>query len=73
MDDKDTEYKLNTKILSKDRYTRELLMFGYPVIGGWVPFLGFRTEYDSGYAFKILLAEWCLFSIGLVLSAEEVK
>lgn len=48
-----------------------ILFFGYPLFGGWIPFIGFTTIWDSVYEeeVKVFLIEW--LCIGIAIEAEK--
>lgn len=48
-----------------------IIMFGFPLFGGWLPFLGFVTFEHNGNEFKSFLAEWFLH--GLVITNSKVE
>lgn len=62
-----TKFKLDLIPLRFSEYSGCLLMFGYPLFGGWLPYLGFQTMYDEeGNEVQIFLAEWFLRGIAVV-------
>lgn len=50
-----------------------LLMFGYPLFGGWLPFIGFVTFEHSDKPFKAFLIEWLLYGLIITKSKLELK
>jgi len=49
-----------------------ILLFGYPLFGGWLPFVGFITFYnDNDDEIKCFLIEW--FCHGLALTRDMRK
>lgn len=62
---------------------KNLLMFGYPVIGGWIPKLAFETEVSYSLHedtlepikkryYKFFVAEWFIRGYVFVYKVEEV-
>jgi len=73
-------YKFSFKPFSIDAY-RDLLMFGYPVLGGWLPYLAFNTDIETEETLltikvvekKFFVAEWLLRAIIIVYSVKATK
>tara|TARA_R110000796_G_scaffold203764_1_gene320019 strand:+ start:515 stop:772 length:258 start_codon:yes stop_codon:yes gene_type:complete len=71
-------YKFSFKPFSFDSYN-DLLMFGIPVLGGWIPYLGFNTEvrYEESVLSEIevekkfFVAEWLLRAV-IIIYSEKV-
>jgi hypothetical protein len=48
-----------------------ILMFGYPLFGGWIPFIGFVTFEHNDNEFKSFLIEWLLH--GLIITSSKME
>jgi len=66
------EFNFNSTPFSKHSRTNELLFFGMPLFGGWLPFIGFRTEDVEDIRYRAFIAEWCMYSVGYVTHIEEL-
>ena len=54
-------------------YRGRLLMFGYPLFGGWLPFIGWITLYskDGESTLQAFSLEWLLRGILIIGGAPE--
>ena len=50
-----------------------ILMFGYPLFGGWLPFVGFVTFEHKDKEFKSFLVEWLLYGLVITNSKAELE
>jgi hypothetical protein len=64
-------FHFNSKVISRHKTSNELLFFGYPLFGGWLPFIGFRIERVEETIYRAFLAEWFMYSVGYVTHIEE--
>lgn len=58
------------KIFSRD-IDGELLLFNYPLLGGWLPFIGLRTNIYEDWVFRSFTIEWFLVGFSIILNEEE--
>jgi len=49
-----------------------ILMLGYPLFGGWLPFAGFMTFQHEDNEFKSFLIEWLLRGVIITSSRAEL-
>ena len=50
-----------------------ILMFGYPLFGGWLLFVGFVTFEHEDREFKSFLVEWLLYGLVITNSKAELE
>jgi hypothetical protein len=50
-----------------------ILMLGYPLFGGWLPFVGFVTFQHEDNEFKSFLIEWLLRGVIITSSRAELE
>jgi hypothetical protein len=67
------EFQFSSTIFSRHKQSREILFFGFPLFGGWLPFLGFRTEDIEGLICRAFIAEWFMYSFGYVTHIDGDK
>tara|TARA_R110000803_G_scaffold166821_1_gene230151 strand:+ start:370 stop:579 length:210 start_codon:yes stop_codon:yes gene_type:complete len=67
----DDEFDFNNVMLSRHKLSGEILFFGFPLFGGWLPFIGFRTEAIEDIVYRAFIAEWFMYSVGYVTHIEE--
>jgi hypothetical protein len=67
----DNEFEFNNAMFSRHKLSREILFFGFPLFGGWLPFIGFRTEAIEDIVYRVFIAEWFMYSFGYVTHIEE--
>tara|TARA_R110002126_G_scaffold10053_3_gene44983 strand:+ start:489 stop:734 length:246 start_codon:yes stop_codon:yes gene_type:complete len=71
-EDIDLAYKLTWNPLKFDSINGALLLFGYPLIGGWLPYLGFVTFVnDREEEMRTFMIEWFLRGIILHSNKDE--
>ena len=51
----------------------ELIFFGFPLFGGWLPFIGFVTFPNKGEDVKAFTMEWFLRGIVITTSKLELE
>jgi|TARA_R110000744_G_scaffold230359_1_gene348540 hypothetical protein len=71
-EDKDIYYKLTWNPLKFDSTDGALLLFGYPLFGAWLPYIGFVTFMnDREEPMRTFIIEWFLRGIILHSNKEE--
>jgi hypothetical protein len=65
------DFQFSSTIFSRHKQSREILFFGFPLFGGWLPFLGFRTEAIEDIVYRAFIAEWFMRSFGYVTYIGE--
>jgi hypothetical protein len=65
------EFEFNNVMFSRHKLSREILFFGFPLFGGWLPFIGFRTEaIEDDLICRAFVAEWFMYSVGIITHIE---
>tara|TARA_R110002072_G_scaffold243787_1_gene403008 strand:- start:570 stop:809 length:240 start_codon:yes stop_codon:yes gene_type:complete len=71
-DQEDVNYKFTLMPLKLDKIDGAILLFGYPLFGGWLPYIGFVTfENERGEHMRSFMVEWFLHGIILHMNKEE--
>ena len=63
-------------MITRCEVSNELLLFNYPLFGGWLPFIGFRNmivdldedEFDVVRTFSL---EWFLYGVDIMRLPED--
>lgn len=68
------KFKLEIIPLRFSEFDGSILLFGFPLFGGWLPYLGFKTlENEDGDELQIFLVEWLLRGIAFVSPSSRIK
>lgn len=71
-DQEDENYKFTLMPLKLDKIDGAILLFGYPLFGGWLPYIGFVTfENERGEHMRTFIIEWFLRGIILHSNKDE--
>lgn len=71
-DQEDFSYKFRLQPLKIDKIDGAILLFGYPLFGGWLPYLGFVTFVnDREEEMRTFMMEWFLRGIILHSNKDE--
>jgi len=58
--------------LKLDKIDGAILLFGYPLFGGWLPYIGFKTFYNErDEAMRTFMVEW--FLRGFIFHSNKDK
>ncbi len=71
-DQEDVNYKFTLMPLKLDKIDGAILLFGYPLFGGWLPYMGFVTfENKREEHMRTFMIEWFLRGIILHSNKDE--
>ena len=71
-DQEDFSYKFRLQPLKIDKIDGAILLFGYPLFGGWLPYMGFVTfENEREEHMRTFMMEWFLRGIILHSNKDE--
>lgn len=71
-DQEDENYKFTLMPLKLDKIDGAILLFGYPLFGGWLPYMGFVTfENKREEHMRTFIIEWFLRGIILHSNKDE--
>jgi hypothetical protein len=71
-DQEDVNYKFTLMPLKLDKIDGAILLFGYPLFGGWLPYMGFVTfENEREEHMRTFMIEWFLRGIILHSNKDE--